>query len=438
MISLRLRLPPGAATLAAFTRYTVARFIADGCLTGAGALSYTTLVSLVPLTAIVLAILSAFPIFDAARERFLGALLQYVVPTVGEETAWWFQYFAGAAARTTAVGVIALVITAILLLATIEEQLHSIWRVRLPRPWLYRVLVYWTVLTLGPVLIGVGLSLSGYFDHIARSAGIDAAMVEQVAAEGFYRIALIVPFVLETMACTMIYALIPNCSVRWRDALVGGIVAAFAIELLKLGFGLYIARISSYQTVYGALAAIPIFLLWMYICWAAILFGAVVAAAVPQWRVDRGEKNVSAGGRHLGVALALLAALAERGETGGTSTTPDLARRLGLAASTVDDHMAPLQEAGFVVATSGGGWVLARSLASTPLFDLYRVMRLPLAGNWKQGEAELPWQQRVVGAMQRLAAAEADAMGVSLAELLVDSDSSATPELLHSRRRRQP
>jgi membrane protein len=438
MTSLQLRLSRGGATLAAFTRYAVARFIADGCFTGAGALSYTSLVSLVPLTAIVLAILSAFPIFDAAREHFLGVLLQYVVPAIGEETAWWFQYFAGAAARTTAVGVVALVITAILLLATIEEQLHSIWRVRIPRTWLYRVLVYWTVLTLGPLLIGVGLSLSGYLDNIARSAGFDAAVVEQIAAEGFHRIALIVPFALETMACTMIYALIPNCSVRWREALVGAIVAALAIELLKLGFGLYIARIASYQTVYGALAAIPIFLLWMYICWAAILFGAVVAAALPQWRVDRGERNVSASGRHLGVALAVLAALAERGEEGGASTTPDLARRLGLAASTVENHLAPLQAAGFVVAASDGGWVLARSLASTRLFDLYRVIQLPLAGDWKAGEAELPWQERIVGAMQRLAAAEADAMGVSLAELLAETDKAAGPELLRSRRRGQP
>jgi membrane protein len=438
MTSHQLRLSRSGATVAAFTRYTVARFIADGCLTGAGALSYTTLVSLVPLTAIVLAILSAFPIFDAAREHFLSVLLQYVVPAVGAETAWWFQYFAGAAARTTAVGVIALVITAILLLATIEEQLHIIWRVRIPRTWLYRVLVYWTVLTLGPLLIGVGLSLSSYLDHLARSAGIDAVTVEQAASDGFHRIALIVPFVLETMAGTMVYALIPNCSVRWREALVGAIVAAVAIELLKLGFGLYIARIASYQTVYGALAAIPIFLLWMYICWAAILFGAVVAAALPQWRVDRGEKNVTAGGRHLGVALALLAALAERGESGGTSTTPDLARRLGLAASTIDDHLAPLQKGGFVVAAADGGWVLARALASTTLFDLYGVMQLPLAGSWNAGEAELPWQERIVGAMQRLAAAEADAMGVSLAELLTQPDIATGPELLRPRRLGKP
>jgi membrane protein len=438
MVSFRLRLRRGGATFAAFTRYAVARFIADGCLTGAGALSYTTLVSLVPLTAIVLAILSAFPIFDAAREHFLSVMLQYVVPAIGEETAWWFQYFAGAAARTTAVGVVALVITAILLLATIEEQLHGIWRVRIPRSWVYRVLVYWTVLTLGPLLIGVGLSLSGYLDNIARSAGFDAVTLERVTAEGLHRITLFVPFVLETMAYTMIYALIPNCSVRWREALVGGVVAAVAIELLKLAFGIYIGRIASYQSVYGALAAIPIFLLWMYICWAAILFGAVVAAALPQWRVDRGEKNVSAGARHLGVALAVLDALAERGEVGGTIMTPALARRLGLAASTIDDHMVPLQEAGFVVAASDGGWVLARSLASTTLFDLYRVMRLPLAGTWKIGEAELPWQERIVGAMQRLATAEADAMGVSLAELLTETDNATAAEPLDRRRRRQP
>jgi membrane protein len=421
-----VRVRRGAKTVAAFVHYALWRFIHDGCLAGAGALSYTTLVSLVPLTAIVTAVFSAFPIFSDQREQFLGILAHYFIPEIGEEAGYWFKYFASIAARTTALGVVALAVTAILLLATIEDQLHSIWRVRTSRPWLQRVLSYWAVLTLGPLLIGMSLSLSSYLESIAHSTGLEAAVLQPASVLWLHRLALIVPFVLEAVACTLVYKLIPSCTVRWLDGLLGGIVAAVAIELLKIGFAFYIGRFSSYQTVYGALAAIPIFLLWMYITWGAVLFGAVVAAALPQWRVDYGEAGVTPGGRHLGVALALLAELADSARGGAPPSSAELAARLGIAAAAVDDHLAPLQKSGFVAATTSGGWVLARTLAAATLFDLYRAMRLPLAGGWNMGDAEAPWQRRVVGPMQRVATVESSAMRISLAELL-DEAAMAAP-----------
>ncbi|HZS82336.1 MAG TPA: YihY family inner membrane protein [Stellaceae bacterium] len=432
------RLARGLATAGAFLGYALRRFVADGCLTGAGALSYTTLLSLVPLVAIVTAIFSGFPIFSDARERFLGDLMHYFVPAVGEEAAYWFNYFASIAARTTAVGVIALVVTAILLLVTIEDQLHAIWRVRTARPWLQRILSYWALLTLGPLLVGMSLSLSTYLQSFATTAGINAAALEQAAAPWLHRLALIVPFLLETLACTLVYTLMPNCTVRWREGLTGALVAAAAIEVLKIGFGLYIVHISSYRTVYGTLAAIPIFLFWMYISWAAVLFGAVVAAALPQWRIDLGEKHVTAEGRHLGLSLALLAELARRARAGGMMSAGDLAQRLGVAVSAIDDHLAPLQKANFVAATTGGGWVLARALASASLADLYRALDLPVAGGWRFRDAETPWQKAVLPAMRRVAAAEAAAMRIPLAELLDVSEtapSHPTPIDFHRRRR---
>jgi membrane protein len=418
-----------------FVVYALRRFIGDGCLAGAGALSYTTLVSLVPLTAIVTAVFSGFPLFDAVRERFLGMLAQYVIPEIGEEAAYWFTYFASVAAQTTALGLVALVVTAILLLVTIEEQLHAIWRVRTPRPWLQRVLIYWALLTLGPLFLGLSLSLSTYLDTAARSAGFDAAAIEQASAVWFHRVALAIPFLLEAMTCTLVYTLIPNCSVRWRDGLAGGIVAAVAIELLKVGFALYISTFSSYRTIYGALAAIPIFLLWMYISWLAVLLGAVVAAALPQWRFDQGERGVRAGSRHLGLALALLATLADSARGGGSLTPLALAARLGVAASVVDDHLAPLQSAGFVMLTTDGGWVLTRALDAATLFDLYAAMNLPLADAWRFADATAPWQRRVVGAMKRVAAAEAGAMRVTLADLLGEPGHGAEPVDLTRHRR---
>jgi membrane protein len=434
MAELSKRLGRGFETGGAFALYVLRRFVADGCLAGAGALSYTTLVSLVPLIAIVTALLSTFQLFNEAREHFLGLVAQYFIPEVGEEAAYWLKYFASIAAQTTVVGIAALIVTAILLLVTIEEQLNAIWRVRAPRPWAQRVLTYWAVLTLGPLLLGLGLSLSTYLDSLAQRAGFDAAALEQATNAWLHSIAIILPFLIETAACTLVYVLIPNCTVRWREGLIGGIVAGIAIEALKLAVGVYISTFSSYRTIYGALAAIPTFLLWMYVTWGAVLLGAVVAAAMPQWRFDWGERGVGAEGRHLGLALALLAELAEAGRRGGALTVGELASRLGVAASMADIHIAPLQKAGFVALTTSGGFVLARSLESATLFELYGAMNLPLAAAWRFREARAPWQRRVVGAMNRILVAESGAMQIRLADLLSEPPATTPADFIRRRR----
>jgi membrane protein len=269
----------------------VHRFIADRCLIGASALSYATIVSLVPLTAIVLAIFSGFPFFSGARDRFLIVLLDNFAPEVGAQAAWWFQYVAMSAARTTAIGAMALVVTAILLLATIEDHLQIIWQVSAIRTWHKRVLAYWMVLTLGPVLLGVGFSLPGYFDSLAQTAGAGVAMVEHATAAWLATLARIVSFALETLAFTLLYRLIPNCPVRWREGIAGALFAAALMEALKIAFALFVSRLSSYDAVYGALAGIPIFLLWMYIFWAVVLFGAEVAAGLAHGRIGEASRE---------------------------------------------------------------------------------------------------------------------------------------------------
>jgi membrane protein len=275
-----------ALRLVAFTRHCVARFIEDRCLVAASALSYATIVSLVPLTAIVLAIFSGFPIFSGARDRFLAVLLGNFAPAIGEQAAWWFQYFATNAAKTTAIGALALVVTSILLLATIEDHLQIIWRVSQARPWYQRVLAYWMVLTLGPVLLGVGFSLPGYLDSLAAGAGAGAVTVEHATAAWLATLARLAAFVLEAVAFTLLYCLIPNRPVRYREGIAGALLAAALMEALKIAFAFFVARFASYGTVYGALAGIPIFLLWMYIFWGVVLFGAEVAAGFGHWRTE--------------------------------------------------------------------------------------------------------------------------------------------------------
>jgi membrane protein len=207
--------------------------------------------------------------------------------------------------------------------------------------------------------------------------------------------------------------------VRWRDGALGAAVAAVAIEILKIGFAIYIGAMSSYQTVYGAIAAIPIFLLWMYVSWLAVLLGAVVAANLPSWRIDERLAHLSSGGVRLGFSLALIAVLAGAQKRGATSRTATLAVELGVPTSVVDEHLQRLSRAGFTAPTQAGGWVLAWSPESATLHDLYLALGLPLAGSWS-AQPLAPWQMQVAPAMERIVKAEAAAMRVTLAVILAE------------------
>jgi membrane protein len=269
-----------ARRLLLFGERVTSRFVHDRCLIGASALSYSTLVSLVPLTAIVLVTFAGFPIFGEARQRFMSLVIESFAPSVGEQAVATFTSFASNAAKTTALGVGALVITAILLLATIEEHLHHIFRVRVPRSWGQRVLAYWAILTLGPVLLGVGLTLSGDIDKLMHSSGIDRTPVVERAREWWSNFSWLVPVALQTAGVMLLYRLIPNRQIPWRACVIGGLLTGVLLELLKVGFAVFISHMSSYSAVYGALAGIPIVLLWMYIFWIAVLLGAEVTACL--------------------------------------------------------------------------------------------------------------------------------------------------------------
>lgn len=408
------RLGRAGSGFAKFGIYTVRRFAADGCPSAAGALSYTTLVSLVPIIAIAFAVLSTFPIFASTRDQILADLFSRFVPSVGAEIERWFRSFADTAGQTTALGVVALGITVVLLLAAIEDQLDKIWRVRSPRPWGRRVLIYWAILTLGPLLIGVAFSLPAYVGHVAARTGLNAGAL--MTAGWAQPLLEVLPFVLETAALMLVYRLIPNCWVRWYEAGAGALVAAVLIDALKRGFVLYIGTISTYRAIYGALAAIPIFLLWMYIVWSAVLFGAVVAAALPGWAGGAVGRDVAAADP-LGLGLAIIDELAVQRRQGGTLAQVQLAARLGVAPSAIADTLIPLERAGFVVASSDGGWVLARAPDSMTLVDFYRALALPLALDLTAAAAHAD-ESRVTEPLRRVAALEAAALDRPLSDVL--------------------
>ena len=257
------------------------RFLDDLCLERAAALSYTGVVSLVPAAAVSLAFLSVVPQAAALRADVEDQLTQYLLPNAGENAVETFRTFVGKAAGLSALGFVGLAVTALMLLVTVNGAFDTIWRVRRPRPLLIRLLAYGALLTVGPLLIALALSISGLLLATGQRY-VGAAFTWSMAW-----ITPLLPFLLEAAAFTLLYQIAPNRRVEWRDSLAGGGVAALLFEGAKRGFALYIVWFPTYNAIYGALAAFPVLLAWIYLCWIATLAGAEFAAALPEWRGQR-------------------------------------------------------------------------------------------------------------------------------------------------------
>ena len=386
--------------------YSLRRFLDDGGAGIAAALSYTSLLALVPLLAIMFAVMSAFDAFDGLQKTIQDELLASVLPEMASTISEHLSVFVDNARRMTGVGILGLAITAVLLLNTIYEAFNKIWRVTDTRPVALRVLVYWALLTMGPLLIGASLSVSGYAFAAVQWAGVEDY------AQPLINLTALIPFLLAAVCFTLLFILVPNRTVLLRDALVGALVAAIGFEVLKMGFGLYLENFPSYQAIYGALAVLPIFLLWMYLSWAVLLFGAEISAALPEWRATGGRHDKAQGpGAKLALALTLLFRLRTAAKGGQTLRKIELSRDLPVMSTTLEEVLSALKEAGYVVHSRAGGWVLSRDLASTTLHDLVAALGLSL----DVGEG---WSEQVTGPIALLSEAGTEVGKMTLAEAL--------------------
>ncbi|MCR6632932.1 MAG: YihY family inner membrane protein [Magnetospirillum sp.] len=399
-----------ARHLGEFARYAFDRYRRDNASRMAAALSYTSLLSLVPLLAIALAMLAAFPAFDPIRRELMSMAFQNLVPAIGSVVQDQVNRFIANAGRLTAAGVVGLGFTAVMLLVTIEGSFNMIFRVARERSVLSKVLVYWTGVTLGPLLIGSALSLQGYMTAVSRWEYTQA--VSPV-------LALPVPFLLTVLAFTGLFAAIPNRRVRLRDALVGAAVAAVLFSVLRWGFGIYIISSKAYTSIYGAVAAVPIFLFWMFLCWAVVLVGAEVTAALPEWRAGYHKSELRArGARRLTLALDVLALLLK----GLQTNSRGVSRRELLNATVVSERdllpvLRKLCAAGFAAPLPGGRFLLARDLDIATLDDLTVALELELALD-DAIAAGSPWRARIEPLVQAARDAHRATLAVPLKALL--------------------
>ncbi|PSW03388.1 virulence factor BrkB family protein [Photobacterium lipolyticum] len=270
----------------AYFTYLHRRIGHDRLTVTAGSMAYVTLLSLVPLITVVLAALSAFPVFAGLGDLLQNFVIENFVPAAGEVVKKYLNEFVANAGKMTAVGVGALFVVAMMLMSSIDQSLNYIWRVHEKRRPVISFSIYWMVLTLGPILVGSSIAVSSYLGSLK--------LLDSEAVSGLFQQMLRgLPAIMSSCAFLGLYLLVPNIKVKLSHALIGALTASVLFELSKKGFALYITNFPSYQVIYGALAVIPILFVWVYLCWCIVLLGAEITASLGErthWAVaDRAK-----------------------------------------------------------------------------------------------------------------------------------------------------
>lgn len=368
------RRPKPVSDAFSFLWYVLRRFNADDGLMVASSLTYTSLLGLVPILAIFLAVLGAFPAFDEIRDQAKDFLLAPLVPEAGAAAREQITIFLSNTRELTAVGVLGLAVTAFILLWTIESAFNTIWRVVEPRTWGTRLLAFWTILTLTPILMGTSVSVGDWFERKTEVeiVGIFWRLLHAVPA--------LIPLAMEAVVFSLLFWIIPHRRIRLRHSIAGGAVAAVLFEILKYGFGFYLGLTDPYRIVYGALATIPIFLLWIYLSWCMILFGAEFAAAIPDWRLDRDAHRSSppGPGERLAMAVAVLRAIWTATGEDARPHREVLEHRIPGGAEAYSRVLGDLIRTGYVVVTEDERLAVVRDLGETTIYKLMRDLNLDL------------------------------------------------------------
>lgn len=351
--------------LLAFCLHIGQRLQSDHCQRSAAALTYMSLFAIVPLMTVTFALFSAIPAFDSVGDRIRDLVFEFFVPSAGNEVQQYLEEFTRQAQTLTVWGFLFLGVTAFLMLRNIERTFNGIWNTRGNRQGLSGFLLYWAVLSLGPLLLGIGFLASTYLLSFtvligpADEWGIGPRLLGQL------------PLLTQAVAFTLLYYAVPNCRVPFRHALAGGLLTAMTFEAAKQAFALVVGN-TSYALVYGTFAAVPLFLLWIYFSWLLILAGAEFVRALSAFGDSQNEQPP------LLVALAMLALFREQQRIGRPlDETTLLARRWKPEGRPItrerwEQVRNRLIDLGLLYATNEGHFVLGRDLNTLTLHELIR------------------------------------------------------------------
>ena len=351
--------------------FIVKRLIQRNLTKTASSLTFTTILAIVPLLAVVLALFTAFPLFNDFREALQGFLTSNLMPeVVSANIMEYLNDFAEKASSLTAIGSLFLIVTSIMLLSTIDETFNAIWLVTEKRPIGQRILVYWAIVSLGPILGGASLWASSVLAQESLGYIGDLSLLTSFTLSSL-------PFVITAAAFTALFVYVPNRKVLWSDALIGGLATTFALEVLKQGFAFYIAKFPTYTLIYGAFAIVPIFLMWIYLSWLVVLLGASLAAILPNLRRRKWVTDQHAGAKYIN-SLSLFALLWEKRTTAPVGLSLDqISQSLKRDPADLSGLLEILKEHNYIVNTiekEEERWVLACDPELTPLAPLIDLL----------------------------------------------------------------
>ena len=391
-----------------FSTYILKRARQDRIPRVAASISYTSLIALVPLLAIALGIFSAFPKFEEMRGRVQNFLFEQLLPVADPSIKENIVQFISATHQLTIIGVIGLIGTAIIMLMTIETAFNAIFRVIRPRKIVTRILVYWTTITLGPLLIGMGLYIS-----------VQKMLMGHWFSPVMMAFAEIIPFFISVFFFMLLYIAVPNRPIRIRDAFIGGFVTTILFLLLKYFFAMFFTSGTTYHTLYGALAVLPVFLVWMYSLWVVILFGAVITAALPEWQHshrlwETDEEKVGI----ISAALKILSALNKHFIKGEELSRTELLSAVNLPETQVKSVVEHLHNGKFVDTREEGELILTRDLKKATLADLCHALNIVLLGNELMLLSQHQAQNTIKNKFLHAAKIEKDTFAMTLEEVM--------------------
>ena len=249
----------------------------DRLTTSSAELAYTTILALVPLITVIFSLLSAFPMFDEISQSLKRLIYSNLVPTASDTIQNYLEQFIANTKKMTFVGIIGLMVTSLLLINSINNALNRIWRTKRKRSFMYNLTMYWTILTLGPILAGSSVAISSYIFSLKWLSN---------AASGDLLLSTL-PFIISIVGFWLLYSIIPTESIPFKEAAIGALVAAILFEIGKRAFALYVTSFPTYQLIYGVVSSIPIMLVWIYCSWCIVLFGAEFAATLTDFNKQR-------------------------------------------------------------------------------------------------------------------------------------------------------
>ncbi|PIE39345.1 MAG: transposase [Gammaproteobacteria bacterium] len=387
-------------------RYLAGRFSADRGSQIAAALTYMSLFALVPLLTISFSMASAIPSFTGVEDKLQNLVFHHLVPDTGAEIQGYLDEFSRQAKNLTGVGILFLVVTSVLMLRNIEQAFNIIWRTRENRGPVASFLLYWAVLSLSPIFIGLALGIGTYLTSLP-------ILVDNLDAVGLTsaRLLSVIPILLSWAAFTLVYAAVPNCYVPPKHAMIGGLIAAVAFNGARYLFTKVMVN-SSYTLIYGAFAAVPLFLLWIYLSWTIVLIGGILVHSMSAYRSE-----AQASVPPVLKALNMLYVLWERQRHGGVVREMELMRgEYALDSDSFSELRSLLLEHRVITQNEQGRYLLSRDLDTVTFWQLKEWINDERPLVKKQREPST-WRQHAYDLLSTQKLQQRDTLGLSIADL---------------------